>query len=995
MSIPYKGAALALLLLTACGSSGGGANGNSTNTGSATFGSIQLIEHEPADQALQIATNAKVTLRFDRPVLTESLRDSDTWLRVAGNASNIAGTFALAEGGTAAVFTPAAPLAAETDYAFQVSALTCDAEGHLLDAIHRFGFRTIDATPPAIAQANLTSGQSNVSRTAPIQLTLTEPVDGSTVTAATVVLRDTFGQQFTCVHTLQPNSLAIQPLAALPGDRQLTLTLGTGIRDRAGNAMPTPFQLTFRTAVDLTAPTVVSTWPNNGSTGISPLVEPVIEFSESMDPWTVEPASVLFQDQYGSLVAFRVLASEDQRTLRLQPQQPLNENRSYVVAFLVGAAAVTDVSGNPLIASRGISFRTGNDITAPAVVDAQPNSNETRVSINAMPTVTFTENLDPSWIDESTVVLYRDGTKVSAVLQRPAANQIRVAPLLALDPSATYQLVLTGGAQGLRDLAGNTLPDDLVYPFATSADATLPGAMLLPSDGAAGVPSTVHASIVFDSQLDPTTVTAATCELRSDAGATVPASVTLDAASRVIRIAPYSALMPGAYYRTFVRGGPLGVREQSGNWLSDDLRARFRIGGGIDGTPPTVSVTVNRIDQSRRTGLVVPTSGFTVDVTASDPEQSLDMGSTRILFTGAGAAPSPSELYAPAVVGYNTLRVTVPERASLAPGAWSVHVEVSDLSGNMGTSPVLELQVAEANSALVPFESTQVVWVRADLDRDGNGRPDFDDDLIRLGLATAADPQHTNATVRALMLDAMVARAHELYGRAADGEPLGPDSVALRITTRQPVAVKHMQIALGGFDPEGSRSRGYGDASTGILGRAYYDYRNANMNDRNLATSPGLGVFPGEMWLYQTEMHRQLYPSFQTMFAQRFLPLCPPMGGTPVGNYAADATVLAAGFDPNTATSEQRARWFVIMQAIDDWAVVNGTVLAHEIGHSIGLVAPGPAPSGLFGDASLHDSNAGATEVMAPSVGYEAMITMSYAFRDIDLAYLRQRLLLR
>jgi hypothetical protein len=154
-------------------------------------------------------------------------------------------------------------------------------------------------------------------------------------------------------------------------------------------------------------------------------------------------------------------------------------------------------------------------------------------------------------------------------------------------------------------------------------------------------------------------------------------------------------------------------------------------------------------------------------------------------------------------------------------------------------------------------------------------------------------------------------------------------------------------------------------------------------------------VFPGEMWLYQTEMHRQLYPSFQTMFAQRFLPLCPPMGGTPVGNHAADATVLAAGFDPNTATSEQRARWFVIMQAIDDWAVVNGTVLAHEIGHSIGLVAPGPAPSGLFGDASLHDSNAGATEVMAPSVGYEAMITMSYAFRDIDLAYLRQRLLLR
>jgi hypothetical protein len=35
------------------------------------------------------------------------------------------------------------------------------------------------------------------------------------------------------------------------------------------------------------------------------------------------------------------------------------------------------------------------------------------------------------------------------------------------------------------------------------------------------------------------------------------------------------------------------------------------------------------------------------------------------------------------------------------------------------------------------------------------------------------------------------------------------------------------------------------------------------------------------------------------------------------------------------------------------------------------------------------------TEVMAPSVGYEAMTSLDYSFRDIDLAYLRQRILLR
>jgi hypothetical protein len=72
-----------------------------------------------------------------------------------------------------------------------------------------------------------------------------------------------------------------------------------------------------------------------------------------------------------------------------------------------------------------------------------------------------------------------------------------------------------------------------------------------------------------------------------------------------------------------------------------------------------------------------------------------------------------------------------------------------------------------------------------------------------------------------------------------------------------------------------------------------------------------------------------------------------------------------------------------------------GVILAHEVGHSVGLVAPGPMPTGLFGDSSLHDTFAGAAEVMAPAVGYESMTVLDYAFRDIDLAYLRQRVLLR
>jgi hypothetical protein len=456
---------------------------------------------------------------------------------------------------------------------------------------------------------------------------------------------------------------------------------------------------------------------------------------------------------------------------------------------------------------------------------------------------------------------------------------------------------------------------------------------------------------------------------------------------------PFTAL---TYYRIRVVSGRTGVRAVSGNWLPADLTARFRTANNLDTAPPTVTATVNGIQAARQSGLVLPTWGFTIDVVVSDGgNQWVDMGSIDLLLSGPGPAPGAATLRTTATIAYGTLRVRLPAELSLAEGSWTLSVLARDLAGNLGTSNAVPFTVAAATSSLTPFERTQLVWVRTDLDRDGNSLSDFDDDMLRIGLGTAGDPLGTNARLRAIVLDGIIAESNHLYGRGARGEPLDAGSVALRFTKRQPIAVQHTQMALGGLDPEGSRTRTFGDDSTGVLGRAYYDYRNGNPAERNTATSPGLGVFPAEMWLYQAKLHQQVWPSYQTVFAQRFRPLCPDMGGTPAGSHALDAIVLAPTFDYGTATPPQRARWQNLMDAADDWATVIGIILAHEVGHSVGLVAPGSAPNGLFGDSSLHDTYAGAAEVMAPSVGYEAMLSLDYQFRDIDLAYLRQRVLLR
>lgn len=981
---------------TACG--GGGSTGSAGPGGGsseAVLGAVQLLGHVPADGAVQVALDAAIVLTFDAAMALDSFGDEDTWLRVAGSTTDVAGTFALGANGRV-TFRTTSPLQAETDYELRLSALTCDQTGRILDIERTFTFRTFDDTPPTIATIDVVDNAQSVGRTRSFTATFSEAIRADSVTAANCFVRDVFNTRFAARIVVQGAAVMVTPMADLPGDRQCQLVLGSSIADRAGNRLGTTTQRTFRTALDLGEPRVIDAWPPLLATAISPLVQPEFAFDESMDPATVEAVSLLFQDEFGSIVPFAIDSSADQRRLRVRPLVALQQNRRYTLAFLLGPAAATDVSGNSLSQTQARTFTTGSDSTPPAVAGSSPTDGESRVPGQASIEVTFTEPLDSGFLDTDIVTLTVGGAPWTVVVDQPAPNRIRVQPVLTLPTDRSCVLTLRGGHEGLHDLAGNTMPADRTLTFVTSSDAEAPNALLLPADGAAGVATDVHTTVVFDAPMDPSTLTAASVRLTDDAGLPIATEFALSGGNRIVTLTPQQPLPALTYHQLHIRGGPTGVRRTTGNWFVQDRTARFRTGTSTDSSPPTVGVRVNGIPTARQQGLVLPPSGFTIDVAVSDTgNQWVDMGSIAVQLQGTGSGPAAATLLAAATIDYGSFRVVIPTTTPLTPGEWSLSVQASDLAGNVGNSPAIGFVVVNPTSAMLPFERTQLVWVRHDLDRDGNGTADFDDDLRRLGLATAGDAAGTNGFVRSRLLDAILAQANRLFGRGDRGEPLDAGSVALRFTKRQPISLPHMQMALGGLDPEGDRNRGYGDDSTGVLGRAYYDYRNSNPSERNTTTAPGLGVFPAEMWLYQTLIHIQVWPSFQTVFAQRFRPLCPDMGGTPAGSHPLDAQVLRSGFDYAAANSSQRARWQTVMNAVDDWSSVIGVILAHEVGHSVGLVAPGPSPTGLFGDSSLHNSYAGAAEVMAPSVGYEAMISLDYQFRDIDLAYLRQRVLLR
>jgi hypothetical protein len=262
-------------------------------------------------------------------------------------------------------------------------------------------------------------------------------------------------------------------------------------------------------------------------------------------------------------------------------------------------------------------------------------------------------------------------------------------------------------------------------------------------------------------------------------------------------------------------------------------------------------------------------------------------------------------------------------------------------------------------------------------------------------LTTLGDPAGTNQRMIDIMRQGVLSQAHQIYERKANGGRSGADSIAVLFTATRPTGVVYSQIAVGGLDPTGVPGRSYGDKSSGILGRAFFDGRNANRADNNTATNPGLGVFTGELFLFEAETHLMLYPVFVTTFAKKFMKLVPEMGGISVGRDSRDASVIAHDFDPGTASAQESRRYYDIFMAADDWATATGVILAHEIGHTVGLTAVGTPPMGLHGDGSLHNHYPELGDVMSSAVGYDSIVSLKFRFRDLNVAYLRQRVLLK
>lgn len=176
------------------------------------------------------------------------------------------------------------------------------------------------------------------------------------------------------------------------------------------------------------------------------------------------------------------------RTAVFTPTAPLAVSETYTVTL---TTAVTDLAANALAGNQAPlpaasdyiwAFTTGTtqDSTAPTVSATNPVDVDVDVCANKTINATFSEPMNPLTINASTFTLsVTAGASVSGVVVYDAATRIATfnpTTNLTGSPATNYTATIHGGADGVKDAAGNALSSDNVTTFTTNAStcATAP-----------------------------------------------------------------------------------------------------------------------------------------------------------------------------------------------------------------------------------------------------------------------------------------------------------------------------------------------------------------------------------------------------------------------------------------------------------------------------------------------------------------------------------------
>lgn len=207
-------------------------------------------------------------------------------------------------------------------------------------------------------------------------------------------------------------------------------------------------------APDISPPTVSSTTPASGASGVGINSAIVATFSETLDASTIDTSTFMLSGGVTGTVTY------SGTTATFTPSANLAPNATYTATITTG---VRDLAGNAMTAPYTWTFTTGAapDTTPPTVSSIIPSNGAAGVSVNAPITVTFDEAVDAALINTDTFTL-SNGVMGDVSYSDKVAT---FTPLTPLAYNTTYTATIT---TGVKDLAGNAMTVPYTWSFTTA-----------------------------------------------------------------------------------------------------------------------------------------------------------------------------------------------------------------------------------------------------------------------------------------------------------------------------------------------------------------------------------------------------------------------------------------------------------------------------------------------------------------------------------------------
>lgn len=469
----------------------------------------EVVSTDPANGNTDVYISKMISVTFNENMNPATLNVSTFTIEYSATLKNesqlVTGTISYT--GNTATFTPSELLKENTLYTGTITTGTKDMAGNSLPKNYVWSFTTgsiPDMTPPTVVTTNPISNANSVELSKIISVNFSKAMDQSTINSVTFSVK-TGNNTVPGVVTYSGVTAVFTPTNSLTPGTIYNVVITNGVKDESGKNMVDNYTWNFTTIdqSDVTPPTVLSTVPVNGATGV--LINSVIEanFSELIQVSTINDLT-FFVKQGAQSIEGAVTYSG--LTARFTPTVALLENKVYTVTITTG---VKDLAGNAIVNNNTWSFTTGiesNDIIPPVVVLTDPLDLATNVSLNKTITADFSEILNNQTVNESSFTLMQGTVNIEGAVSFSGVTA-SFNPNVDLLEGTEYTATLSTDVQ---DLAGNAMENEYSWTFTTGSTIVGQPTVDLGSAAAfailagAGVTNTGGTIVTGDLGTDPT-----------------------------------------------------------------------------------------------------------------------------------------------------------------------------------------------------------------------------------------------------------------------------------------------------------------------------------------------------------------------------------------------------------------------------------------------------------------------------------------------------------